>query len=390
MNQDKGVIIYCPRCGAEMYSNSRYCMKCGNLNYEHEENKSMRPYINEESQGFEMSGGKFIGGGMRKKMVGSIVGNRVGNPLIPFLFLYLIFLFIIGISGYFFFKQVDFDILSISSTLFPLIAIFSSLIALYLYSFALLFMKTNRPWWGAFIPIYNLMVLADIAFDKSFLGILCLIPVIGQILMLVMFYRIGNYFQYNGFLTAIFSFIMIPVIGFGGHPFKEVHYISSEEHALEKNYKRKKIFLVTFLFFLLLGVSLFVLGNSDKVSKGSSITNYYYVHISNRLVKKARKSIENGTVNCSDSAFVSGSGVYYFYYADVSDAIFMPFAVFTDPISAYVKVDFNMGEAKYYVSLTDEKKGFAETLYEDITTDTVIDYTELTLDYNNVNHCYFD
>jgi len=38
-------IIRCSRCGAEMKSDVRYCMKCGNLNYSHPDNVSMRPYI---------------------------------------------------------------------------------------------------------------------------------------------------------------------------------------------------------------------------------------------------------------------------------------------------------------------------------------------------------
>ena len=45
MNTDENVpIVYCSRCGAEMKSNSRYCMKCGNLNYEHGANEQMRKY----------------------------------------------------------------------------------------------------------------------------------------------------------------------------------------------------------------------------------------------------------------------------------------------------------------------------------------------------------
>ena len=41
-SKDKGYIIYCSRCGAEMNSNSRYCMKCGNLNYNHSANANMK------------------------------------------------------------------------------------------------------------------------------------------------------------------------------------------------------------------------------------------------------------------------------------------------------------------------------------------------------------
>ena len=41
MNNDKSYTIYCSRCGAPMKNGARYCMKCGNLNPEHPENKSI-------------------------------------------------------------------------------------------------------------------------------------------------------------------------------------------------------------------------------------------------------------------------------------------------------------------------------------------------------------
>ena len=43
MNQDYK--IYCPKCGNEMNSNSRYCMKCGFLNANNEANQNMQAYI---------------------------------------------------------------------------------------------------------------------------------------------------------------------------------------------------------------------------------------------------------------------------------------------------------------------------------------------------------
>lgn len=37
--------IFCSVCGAEMLISSRYCMKCGALNYDHPSNSSMKKYI---------------------------------------------------------------------------------------------------------------------------------------------------------------------------------------------------------------------------------------------------------------------------------------------------------------------------------------------------------
>ena len=49
MNDEQGSTIYCSRCGAEMKSTSRYCMKCGNLNYDHEDNKDYVYVIDNDS-----------------------------------------------------------------------------------------------------------------------------------------------------------------------------------------------------------------------------------------------------------------------------------------------------------------------------------------------------
>ena len=40
--------MVCPRCGAKMDANQRYCMKCGALNYDHPDNKDMKDYITDE------------------------------------------------------------------------------------------------------------------------------------------------------------------------------------------------------------------------------------------------------------------------------------------------------------------------------------------------------
>ena len=42
-------VVFCSKCGAEMKLSSRYCMKCGNLNYDHPLNVSMRDYVKEDS-----------------------------------------------------------------------------------------------------------------------------------------------------------------------------------------------------------------------------------------------------------------------------------------------------------------------------------------------------
>ena len=55
MNDDK---ILCPRCGEEMKRNSRYCMKCGYLNYDHPENAAMKSYMGKLQESTNYVNGK--------------------------------------------------------------------------------------------------------------------------------------------------------------------------------------------------------------------------------------------------------------------------------------------------------------------------------------------
>ena len=60
---NKDYTIYCSRCGAEMKASSRYCMKCGNLNYDHPDNASMKKILGKEQKeasSYQVGSGKFI------------------------------------------------------------------------------------------------------------------------------------------------------------------------------------------------------------------------------------------------------------------------------------------------------------------------------------------
>jgi hypothetical protein len=60
MDNENDYKTYCSRCGAEMDVNSRYCMKCGNLNYSHEANESMRDIMQVQEQTYQIGSGQFI------------------------------------------------------------------------------------------------------------------------------------------------------------------------------------------------------------------------------------------------------------------------------------------------------------------------------------------
>ena len=393
MSQDnEGHMIFCSRCGAEMKSNSRYCMKCGNLNYEHKDNERMRAYIQESASDFEVSGGKYLGGSalQKKKNNAILVGDKMGSPLVLFALVYGFYLVGLLFSLALIYLSGANSLVSIASSAFPIIVIICTLLAFFGYACALLFMKCNKPWWASFIPIYNIMVLSDIVFGKPIVGLVSFIPGINLLFFLILFYRLGTMFRTSGFLMVLFPYIMIPVVAFGHSSYKGTLFISSEEHALEKNYKRKKIFMTTIFLFLILGVSLFAYGKiqEDGFSM-SSIKEYYYVSNAKRFVKKVQKKVEKGSLTCSDDNFVSGKGVYYVYYSDLSEAMFMPLNLFVDPISAYVKVDYSSGDVQYSVSVTDGTNGFKETLLEEVDISIVEEYTYLSVRNVSINTCHF-
>jgi len=179
--------IYCSRCGAEMKASSRYCMKCGNLNYDHPENKNLQKIIGkpEDKQYVVGSGNSIFEGLQGENTVTQSIANNTGNQMLCFGFNILLYLIIILSNLIPIINSSGFALEPLVMSSFPIIAIVISGLFLYVFSLELLFMKANKRWWAALIPIYNLMILAEMAFNKKYLGLLVLIPYIGPIFLLV-------------------------------------------------------------------------------------------------------------------------------------------------------------------------------------------------------------
>ncbi len=389
MNDDKGEIIFCSRCGAEVNSKSRYCMKCGNLNYDHDANENMRPYIPQESETYEVGSGKFAVH-QKSNEYRISVGNNTGNKKVSFGLTLGIYLFILFLS---FLLTVPITKISLDAFLmssFPYLAILFSLLFLFVYGTELVFMKCNKPWWAGLIPVYHEMVLADIIFHNQMIGLLTLIPIVGPIVTLVLLYHLGKKFQYNGVLTALFPGIFILLIGYGSHLFEGYSFVSKDEgkNALEKEYKYRKTILATCFFIAIwsLGIVIYAnMSNIEEVTK--NINNYYYVYAAKRITSKTEKGVNNKKVGCGHDPFNPQNGVYYFYYADFQDYIFLPFYTMRDIIGGYVKVEIVNGKASYYVSLSDGTYGFKETKVENIEPSIINDFRKYDDDSNSKIIC---
>lgn len=96
--------------------------------------------------------------------------------------------------------------------------------------------KANIPWWGFFIPWYNVYLLSKLAFKDGWifliiflpvglpiiyvlLGIKSLITFLVKLQEIIMFiyslaftFCLGKSFGRNGLITILFSFVVIPTI----------------------------------------------------------------------------------------------------------------------------------------------------------------------------------
>ncbi len=383
--------IYCAKCGAEMSSNSRYCMKCGTLNYDHEANKNMKGYMPKDMKlSYQVGSGRFLRRRQNSNnQISTTLSGHTGNQRLCF-FINLLVLILTIVGSFFLTVEGDYSFDSIIHSSFPILAIIISVVFFYLYAFQLLFMKCNLVWWKSLIPIYNSIVLSNALFRNTWMGVLACIPGIGFIVILVFFYQLGIRFQYNGIFSALFPIISLPMMGYGDHLYEGCLFVDRDSNlAAEKYYKRKKYYLITVGFIFLFGVGVFTYNtiiNSEEAS--FSIGDYYYVYAAKKITKKVEKNITSGNVHCENVSFVENQGVYYFYFTDFGDEIFLPLYFMREIISGYVKVDYTSGQAQYYVNITDGKKGFSETTIDDVKASNVGDYTEI-VGYDETYKCSF-
>lgn len=382
---EQNVKIFCPRCGSEMNSNSRYCLKCGYLNPANSANQGMQQYIaNNNKSLYQVGDGKTLI--QKNNEITNSIATNTGNKTVCFLINYLIYIFIIIISFFLIMKDSIIDFNTIKNSLFPYASFITSVVFLYVYSMQLVFMKANKKWWYALIPFYNLFVLCDIVFKKKWLGIILLIPFVGQVFFLVTLYVLGTKFKYSGLLTLLLPIIYIPLMGFASRLYEGINYVN-EDKTLEKDYKRKKIFFISLMIFLIFGAVLMFWTNVIELkTKAVRLKNYYYVFATKQIVDKTKQLAKENYLECEKYDYQDDSGIYYIWYSDISSVAFIPFHSIRNVMYGYVIIDNSSGSSKYYVSLSDDNYGYPETLYDDIKAETIVPYEKIVT-RNDINTC---
>ena len=285
----------------------------------------------------------------------------------------IVYILIVGIASFYYFSMFDGDIALICTSRLYIIYISISSMFLWIFGNELVFMKLNQKWWCSLIPIYNNMVLSKCVFNNKWLGLIILVPVIGPFFYLILIYKLAKGFKKSGILMILFPMIMFLVIGYGSSSFNNKQYVSSENSTLENEFAKKKLFLIISMFFLFIGIGMVVYNNFSTLkneSKTKSSQAYLY-YVSKVVMKKAKNNYSNKKYECYTDSEIS-----YFYSPEADADYFLPFAVFYKPVKVYVKVVKNGSDVSYYMSMSDGEFGFEETLFEDISINTIVKYNE--------------
>lgn len=384
-NIEEGM-IRCSRCGAEMKASARYCMKCGNLNYNHPDNQNMQKLLNKEQRQQEQVQTYTVGSGPNYFkpetevtatgiMARSTTGNKKAFYIINILL--LILLYAIVILPPVLDKSLSLD-MQISKLSLPVTLI--SVLALYFLSLELLFMKANKQWWKALIPIYNIGIFTEIATGKFWLMLLQFIPGVNVIFTFYLLYKIGEKFDQSPILTLIFPIIFIPLIAFGSSLYQKTSYLeSNNSKEIERDYRIRKAIAIFLFLFMFSGIGGIIYINLN------GITKIYDDVQSGNLIKEAQNIISTTNdailaekIFCNDttSTIPVGQSRYFSYTVDDEEDL-KAFAL-SENFQAIIQVNHTTDTTyEYIISYTNGRKGFLNIRENDLNEDAITDVTSL-------------
>lgn len=374
-------IIYCSRCGEEFSVNSRYCMKCGNINYNHPDNKNMKQFENQNQEHiYQVGQGDTIKSKTAKDMIA--VPTHTGNQKKCYMLNMLGFLGFMLIYALIVFLTSDFMFIGFLDSSFPLVSSIIAFIYLYVASWQIIFMKTNNPWWSALIPIYNIGVFSKITLGKAKLGLLYLVPGLNILVFFYSMAKLGKKFGYNGKLTAILFFIFIPVIAFKTNSFNGKVYLDiSDKNIVEKDYKRRNNLLGAIIIFLVLGLMLYVFNNyKDLKEKSDNLVAEEYVQTAKKILGVVHKSVDEKNYSCGlDEGYKPGKNYYYH-----STEVYYEYGITNvksligkeAEVLILVNVD-QSGKATYHMTMSDGERGFKKTLETELDKKDIIKYENI-------------
>ena len=374
---EKENVIYCSRCGSEMSANSRYCMKCGNLNENHPDNNKYSKIFKKTNKdnNYQIGSGKMILNGNKDKSGVNFITEKNNNTYRRIFIIVNVVIMLLAclISLIPLLSVSEFNINEILKcgvlTNLLLVGIFS----LFFVSIQILFIKLDEFWWKGLIPFYNFYILSEILFKKKWLFVLLFIPGVNIVYLLVLYYKLGESFGKSGLLSAIFGPIMIAIIAFGSSAYNGIYYVvDASQDALEKTYGSYRRFAEFIIFLLLIGIiGLFA---NFYFSSGGNKDELSMIGGADLAISKVKKAVKNNKVICEDfydnEISINNNGVYYFY----SDDFLYDYSFRSNLVGeskGYVKVVNENGKYTYYVSYSNDSFGLKEVSKDELSPEYV-------------------
>ncbi len=370
MNDKDELTIYCSRCGAEMKQSARYCMKCGNLNYDHPDNAKFQKYQNKkQEQGTYEVGSKQK---IIKEAHGSVVfGNNMGGKNLCFWVNMFAFLLIMIITIIIAVVMYSDNLVLVVYSSFPVIWLLICLWFLLFYGTELMYMKANKPWYAAFIPIYDLLVIAEMAMGSMIWAILYLIP-FGSFIIL---YNLGQKFDNLGIPTLLLGPLFFPVLGYSSSILYEgYNYVEDvNENAVEKDYGKKNIMRKIIAFVFIASIIMFIASNFTSWRRSIMLLeDEALVRDAEKLIQVTNKKIASGSYTCDNaSSKIVENGTYYFGYMDASEV-----GVGNSSTSGYVKIIVSYGARSTFVSISNSDAIIKETSQAELNAEKVVKSNE--------------
>lgn len=351
--------MVCPRCGAILNPEQRYCMKCGALNYEHPDNQKMRKYITEQE--FEQANEEYQkvanGPAQTIEIAGKVyadvpVADKKTTYVDTRVMVGLLFIVTLCLSAiYYFVFPYSFTMIFWLCLLF-FILMFAILTNISIY------MKGGYSGFVPFIPFYGQYAYFDIALGNGWLFLITLIPVVGVIYALYTSYKIGKTFGKSGWLTLLFPFIMLPIIAFSD---RAVYHGPGKKYKkyVEKGKKRNTKFpaficsIVVFLLFL----------GFTQLPFSRDVANYFVIKDIERVADTVKQDVYDGIYSCGDNDFSSPEGEYYVSVANLSDIQSYPIPIRSSlngkKISGYFHIQSSRDKIVVSYNLTDGDNVFS-------------------------------
>lgn len=360
--------IYCPRCGAEMKQSARYCMKCGCLNYDHPDNAKFKKYEAGEDSKYEVGSKKKI---VKEKEGTLIVGNNTGGKNLCFWINMFSFLLIMLITIILAVVQYSENLLLIVYSAYPIIWLAICILFFFIYGIELMYMKANRPWFAAFIPIYDSLLIAEMAMGSMVWAILYFIPFGGYYIN----YKLGERYGGYGIPTLLLGPLFYPFLGYSSSILYDgYNYVDSyDENSTEKDYGKKSIMRKIIIFVFVASICMFIASNFTSWRRSLlTVKNENFAKQAQKLIDITKEKIENNEYTCDTSTTkIVGNGTYYFIFTDASEV-----GVGNKDTSGYVKVINSNRTLTPYVYLNNTKLAVNETLDNNITAESVVSAAE--------------